>query len=246
MWLNCHLPGINSITQACGVEHVDSKELSLDHRLLWTSALVVLRQRPNKNDLVAPKGDAIIHPTQALVAIAARLASLLDELDASIEQIEAENMLGLLLQFSQIRAELEAFFAEQRLEGAYQEQHEYVRQSFDLDPNLLKADVMQGYASALLVQTATAAWQILRSKAMHSMGVDGELPLTEDGVHLTCVDHVLQLRRTITELATLSQYHGYDLSGTREWFTEIGIYMTGIGYRPLREPWLEQQVALIA
>ncbi|KAK4950222.1 hypothetical protein LTR10_011201 [Elasticomyces elasticus] len=270
LWLNCHLPGINSITQACGIEHPDSQKLSLDHRLLWTSALVILRRRPEKNELVAPQAGTFNHPTQALVAIAARLASLLDERDASGGQLEAENMLDLLLQFSQIRKELEAFLVTQRSEGENQEKHEQVGQSFDLDPDLLKAAVMQGYASALLVQTATAAWQILRSKATHSVSVDGELPLTEDAVRSTCLDHVLQLRWIITELAherysmltacpllfmidsaftgytALSQYHGYDLYGIREWFTKIGTYMTGLGFRPLREPWLEQEVVLIA
>ncbi|KAK4893391.1 hypothetical protein LTR27_008287 [Elasticomyces elasticus] len=269
LWLNCHLPGINSITQACGIEHPDSQKLSLDHRLLWTSSLVILRRRPEKN-LVAPQGGAFNHPAQALVAIAARLASLLDEQDASTGQPEAENMLGLLLQFSQIRKELEAFLGTQRSEGEDQEKHEQVGQRFDLDPDLLKAAVMQGYASALLVQTAAAAWKILRSKATHSVSVDGELPLTEDAVRSTCLDHVLQLRWIITELANehysmltacpllfmidsaftgytaLSQYHGYDLSGIREWFTKIGTYMTGTGFRPLREPWLEQEVVLIA
>ncbi|KAK6400272.1 hypothetical protein LTR81_024447 [Elasticomyces elasticus] len=166
------------------------------------SALVVLRQPPYKNDLVALQGGVITHPTQALVAIAVRLACLLNEQDSSAGRLEAENVVGLLVQFSQIRTELEAFLVTQRLVGKHQEQHEYTRQSFDLDPDLLKAAVMQGYASALLVQTATAAWQILQSKAIHSLSVDAELPLTKDHVQLTCVDHVLLLRRIITELAS--------------------------------------------
>ncbi|KAK4908606.1 hypothetical protein LTR49_022509 [Elasticomyces elasticus] len=229
------------------------------------SALVVLRQPPYKNDLVALQGGAITHPTQALVAIAARLACLLNEQDSSAGRLEAENVVGLLVQFSQIRTELEAFLVKQRFKKEHQEQHECTRQSFDLDPDILKAAVMQGYGSALLVQTATAAWQILQSKTIHSLSVDAELPLTKDHVQLTCVGHVLQLRRIITELASerygmltaapllfmidsafkgytaLAQYHGYDLSAIRGWFTKIGAYMVGIGYRPLREPWLEQE-----
>ncbi|KAK3613780.1 hypothetical protein LTR56_027679 [Elasticomyces elasticus] len=261
-----HLEGIGSIVQACGslcLECPDIRKLSLDHRLLWTSCLVVHHRRPIESETLATQVGGTDDPTQALVAIAAGLASLLERQDASLEQLGLEGTHEFLLQFSQIDTQLDAFLGKQPLIEEPRELDRGSRAGLDFDPDRLKATVMHGYALALHIQTVAAAWQMLRSCDVRSKTFNSDLPQTEDQSRATCELRVRQLCLTVTGLANerygmvtaspllfmidsaflgytvLARYDGYDLTEIRGWFTQIGAYMASTGYRPLREPWLE-------
>ncbi|KAK3614636.1 hypothetical protein LTR56_027123 [Elasticomyces elasticus] len=193
-----------------------------------------------------------------LFAIAGRLASCLAKQDAMVGMA---GMHDLLLEYSKLRMELEALLDTSRPVGSLTGRENRNAQNYEFDPGFLRATISRGYASAFLVQTATAAWQILRSKEVLPEVADAQLPMTEGQLKVICKHHVVEMRHIIKELSdgrygmvtssallsiidstwlgysALERYSGHDLVDTRKWLSGVASHITSTGYSLLREPW---------
>lgn len=125
--------------------------------------------------------------------------------------------------------------------------------------------VMTGYTSAYVQHAGVTAWRLIR--AMNSQtpvqtptayGFD----LTEGRFREGCERHLTVIRNSVDEMASdrfgmimaspllflldsawlgyraLQNFCGFDIEAVTPWFVKIGSHVTGMGYRPLREPWL--------
>ena len=128
------------------------------------------------------------------------------------------------------------------------------------------AVVMTGYCSAFVQHAGIAAWEIIRSQGKASQAYPtphSRAQLTDQALQEGCQRHLAQICDCINELANdrfgmitaspllflldsawlgyraLQDFCGVDLDEVRPWFVRIGSYVTSTGYRPLREPWLE-------
>lgn len=133
------------------------------------------------------------------------------------------------------------------------------------------AVIMTGYSSSFIQHAGIAAWEIMRSRQASCPYPTprGRAQLTDECLREGCERHLVQICKSIDELANdrfgmitaspllflldsawmgyraLQDFCGYDLEDVKPWFVKIGNYVTGTGYRPLREPWLAPNVTAL-
>lgn len=270
-----HLQGMETLLQACGpsiLEDEDTRNVFLDHALLWISCSVTHRrpaiyskwpwQDAEWKD-VAPS----CRSARELISIAERVPCLLEEYDTSHQSRSPIHMVDLLRRFAMVIEDLE------KLNLSYDSAGSLISSTTSDQPNAvpdfqychtwLSRIMMAGYSSAFLVQTAIAAWSIVRMDGDSLENSISDIDLSESRLQSLCEHHIQQLRDVLIQLsddrhgmitasallhfmdsawmaiAAVAEYCGRDLSVDRAWFEMMGTHVASTGYRPLREPWLK-------
>ncbi|KAK3113761.1 hypothetical protein LTR53_008626 [Teratosphaeriaceae sp. CCFEE 6253] len=242
----------------------ESQRISYDHCLLWASYLVVHRRRaehPHSRLMLSQvtKQAPLCRFVPNFVAIAERLASHLEVWDAGRQHNKVEGIVELMQEIGKVISDLDtldtALLSEIGLRRDAQDDY-----SRYLNPDLLTLAVLRGYSIACLVQSAAAAWRILRWSESHSKpssirladrlrdicdhrlaelcGMIGELSQERYGL-MMATPVLFFLDSAWIGCATLAELGKRDISQSISWFAKVGTYMASTGYRPLREPWLQ-------
>ena len=219
-----HLQGMASLLQACGplcLKHEDSRKIFYDHCLLWLSCSVVHR----RSTIYAQKPGMEVDWAQitsssatsrAVVAVAERIPSLLEEYDTSHQCYSSAQMLDLLQRLAGVIADLEALdlscSLDVRCEPAsgtlacvdIEDEHPPSESTADFQPKhqSLPTTIVTGYTSAFLIHAAATAWKIVRSQSTDLNSENSIVDPTANQLREMCEHHVLKIRHSIDELAS--------------------------------------------
>lgn len=135
------------------------------------------------------------------------------------------------------------------------------------------AIVSQAYLSAFLTKAGVAMWDLVMTLDTDKpcdfpTPKNWDAPLNHESTREGCERHLSHICQSIDELAddrfgmitsspllflldtawigyqAMHDFYGYDLEEVRPWFMKIGAYVTSTGYRPLRQPWLTDNMIL--
>ena len=275
-----HLQGMASLLQACGpacLRHDDTRSIFYDHYLLWTSCAVTHRQPSIYSQAPWPETDWLDLPSscKSLISMATCIPPLLQEYDTLREKEaspESSEMYDLLNRLAEVAFDIEALGQTRNfITHSYNnddQSHDFCNPAIPCEVNddTFLAVVMTAYSSGFVLHAGIAMWEILRSQPEGSRLMEHlrpyGLPLTEESLREGCDRHLMQICRSIDELAhdrfgmitsspllflldsawlgykALQDFCDFDIDQVRPWFAKIGRFVSGTGYRPLREPWL--------
>lgn len=248
-----HLQGIASLLQVCGplcLKHRDTQRIFYDHCLLWISCSVVHRRPSIYSRWLCEGIDwtetmSSCDPARKLLTIAARIPSILEAYDISLQRFGSTQLICLLQRFSDVVVDMEVL----ELSSTS------VPDSTTNDSSLSTV-IMKGYASAFLIHVLVALRKIVQSLSFDSPPAHY---MTADQLYAICEHHATKLRSLIDRLTNehygmittspllffvdsaqigyvaLAKCGGRDRLDIGAWFTQISDQLTRRGYRPLRE-----------
>lgn len=256
-----HLQGMAGLLQVCGPECLKNNDIGkifFDHCLLWMSCCVTHRQGSIYSEWPWKEEEwkglaSVCGYGQDLIICVGNLPSLLGEYDKLLEQGAFDDMGEVLAELGSIITKLQHL---KHAPSIPQSSSEMVqRQSF------LAGAMARGYTSGFIVHAAATAWKALRHPSIGDVMTKSAPCWTEDSLREICEHNLIQLCRSVDELAngrfalvasspllflvdtawigysTMAEHVGYDVVGVIPWFRQMGTQISATGYRPLREPW---------
>lgn len=249
------------------LNNTDSRGLFGDHCVLWISCSVTHRKQSIYSEWPwADNGWGDItgacRSTQRILRIASQLPTLLEQFDDSLDNdVElalfdaVRSLHSFILDLQHVLRDFEATGI---LEWEAPAQFWKSSSEADLGLRSLPTAIARGYASAYMIHATASAWEGMRLLSRDEMQLCNT---SEDRLRQICEQHLERLRSYIEELSygrhglvttspmlflldsawigctAVSDFCGYDLDEVKTWFRKYGNQVTGMGYRPLREPW---------
>ena len=243
------------------------RKIFSDHCVLWVSCSVTHRKQSLYSSWPWAEvvWDSLMAPNQSgyrITTTARQLPALLEEFDAALEVHQKAAMKvavhGLMRFVSEMDDALLKAADRKIPQPSANAYLPMAARPADSGPSALSHIVASGYASAFIVHASTSAWEGIRLLSTDAGAQSGR---SEDQIRRTCEQSLENLRLAVDRLTTggnglvtaapllffldsawigctaLSKNCGYNLEDVKPWFRKHGMQVTGLGYRPLQEPW---------